>query len=145
VIGPSEILDTEGVFVSGTFAGETSALRAAQKVMSQVTPERLKMFWDMSHDFMKKLEFITAGRLVVQGYGTRIVFRDHDDGETYARYMQEAYKRHRILLGPVLFPKLSWTNHDYSLLITAFESITADVDRVVLEGPKPRPVFKRNA
>lgn len=145
VMGPAEILDTEGVFVSGTFAGETSALRAAQKVMSQVTPERLKMFWDMTHDFMKKLEYITAGRLVVQGYGTRIVFKDHDDGETYARYMQEVYIRHRILLGPVLFPKLSWTNHDYSLLVTAFESVTKDVDHVVLEGPKPRPVFRRNA
>lgn len=145
VLGPAEIMDREGVFVSGTFAGETSALQAGMGILS-ISPSELRQFYAMANDFHNKLTYQLAGKITASGYGTRIVFTSpQDDGLTVAKYMQQMYAEWDILIGPVFFPKVSWTNDTYTKILGATADVMQTIDKVELVGEKPRPVFKRNA
>jgi glutamate-1-semialdehyde aminotransferase len=143
VLGPARIMDMDGVFVSGTFSGETSALRAAQQLMDVVTEDRLRLFWDQANAFQTKLNYNITPAIRAEGYGTRMVLKDDVDGLNVAKLMQEAYRRHRVLFGPVLFPKLTWTAADYTCLLDIITEIVRDLPNITLDGPLPRPVFKR--
>lgn len=143
VVGPAKILDTEGVFVSGTFSGEQSALKAARALMTEVSPNRLKLFWEQANQFQSQANYHCSPAIRAVGYGTRMVLKDEVDGENVAKLMQEAARRHHILFGPVLFPKLSWVGADYTRLLGVMREIVADLPNIKLDGEKPRPVFKR--
>jgi glutamate-1-semialdehyde aminotransferase len=145
VLGPASIMDRHGVFVSGTFAGEESALDAGLATMG-IAPSELRAFWDRANEFHKRLRYIVAGKMEAEGYGTRVVlYSKADDGLTVAKYMQEMYRRHKILIGPVLFPKLTWGALEYTKVLDATLDVMRTIDTVTLDGEKPRPVFKRNA
>lgn len=144
VMGPSSIMDIEGVFVSGTFAGEVTAMQSALSTLSQCTISAVHMFWEQCRNFHNYMRYICGNKMDILGYGTRMVFKSpKDDGLTVAKYMQEMYTRHKILIGPVMFPKITWTGNDFSKISRATEDVIRDIDSVELIGEKPRPIFKR--
>jgi len=143
VMGVSDIMDTRGVFVSGTFSGETSALKAGMAVLDYMTPSLMSSWYGRCNDFMRALQWAVREHIRLEGYGTRIVMKDKVEGSmSVPRYMQEMYSRHRILIGPVLFPRAGW-DREYSQIIDASTDVMKNFNEVKLTGEPPRPVFKR--
>jgi len=143
-MGHKDIMDTEGVFVSGTFSGETSALLAGMEVLDRVTPSVMSFFFARCQDFQTELQWAVKEHISILGYGTRQVLRDKVEGSlAVPRYMQEMWNRHKILIGPVLFPRVGWDTEIYGKIINASEDVMKDFDQVTLNGSAPRPIFKR--
>lgn len=145
VMGCSDIMDTEGVFVSGTFSGETSALESCMGLLAEVGPDRMRQWYGACNDLMVRLQWALKGKIEVVGYGTRMVLRERTPGsDMVPRYMQEMWRRHRILIGPVLFPRFGWDNHCLGKLVYASEDVAKGLEGVELIGRPPSPIFKRN-
>lgn len=71
--GNREIMDTPGWFVSSTFAGELSSIKAALKVIDYLTPERIGTLWEAGGDFQCRFNML-SDKLFLKGIPTKAVF-----------------------------------------------------------------------
>jgi glutamate-1-semialdehyde aminotransferase len=138
--GKKEIMDCP-VFHSYTFAGYPSAIFEAIKTCS-ITPQKMMDFWERGGLFIKEVNELPYDLKLI-GYNTRMVW----DGPIELVYIlwQQMAKKH-ILLGPVLFPRIGWTENDWGrLYYTILQTLQKiKIDDIKLDGPVPEPIFKRN-
>lgn len=101
VAGKAALMDCGEYFVSSTYAGEMLSLAAAKKTMTLLqTKYDISLLWDKGSAFIKKINELLPGKLWIEGYPTRGVFRGDD--VTKALFWQEAC-RAGILFGPSFF------------------------------------------
>jgi len=128
------------VFISGTFFGEVSAIREANKTLDFMTDKRVQKLWDKGLCFQKKLNAITP-ELQLYGLPTRAIWK----GKYILEFCQEMNHK-----GYLLHPKGWFLNHAHTPeVLNEFlkdaRTVLKDCEagRVTLIGKKPQPVFKR--
>ena len=136
--GKKEIMEMPGYFVSGTFFGERSGLEAAHKTLDFLTEDKLEQLWQRGAKFQRCFNMLHKD-VKLYGYPTRAIWR----GGKHLEFIQEMYKR-----GYLLHPKTWFLNFDHTedvlnQFINDAREVCSRLDRVKLNGDKPRPIFKR--
>jgi glutamate-1-semialdehyde 2,1-aminomutase/spore coat polysaccharide biosynthesis protein SpsF len=141
--GREEIMETQGYFISNTHNGELSALEAALKTLDFLSHSVIADLWNRGKSFQDAFNALTQ-KLKIVGYPTRGELRGDDDFK--ALFMQEMCRR------GYFFGRAWFICHAHtSVILGDAIAAAADVVRTIesglvkLEGPPPRPVFKRNA
>jgi glutamate-1-semialdehyde 2,1-aminomutase len=142
IVATSDDFLVPGVFVSSTFGGEQSALRAALSLVRTTSTCDIEKTWDLGMQFQSRVNILAPGVCRLDGYPTRFVWVCDSD-ETKAKIWQSLYLR-GYLAGGAFFPKLSWTEADFANIYEAIKGSIEDIDKTVLMGIPPRPVFRRN-
>ena len=138
--GKREIMDTPGYFVSSTFAGEISAIHAALETIKFLTPDVLTELWAKGERFQKKFNALN-GPVKYCGIPTKMVLEGTEENK--ALYMQEMCKR-GILCGKALHITVAQAEKKLNWMISIAEQVFESIENgLTLEGPIPKPVFKR--
>lgn len=143
--GKAAILDSP-YFVSSTYAGEIYSLiscaTAVQLLMSN-SQYKIEKLWEAGAAFIKKFNTIMDGRVVLEGYPTRGVFKG--DELDVALLRQEACKS-GILLHMSWFYNFPLIREDY-LFFTFLEEFTKNLKggRLKLEGRLPKKPISQGA
>lgn len=141
VAGKSSIMEGSSYFISGTFFGELSGIQAALNTLEFITPKRIQNLWDRGLCFQKKLNAIN-GDLQLYGLPTRAIWR----GKYVLPFIQGMADK-----GYLLHPGVWFLNHTHTATVLnqflknarwVLDEIEAG--RIRLNGPEPKPVFKRN-
>lgn len=138
--GKYEVMNCGEYFVSSSFAGETISLAAAKSTMEQLQKRYdLKHLWEKGLEFQQKFNALWPGKLTIDGYPTRGVFKG--DTLTKALFWQEACKA-GILFGPSWFYNFPLIDESFSVLGTCEDIITRIKNgSVTLEGELPASPF----
>jgi glutamate-1-semialdehyde 2,1-aminomutase len=138
--GRKDIMECGEYFVSSTFAGETLSLSAALKVMSLITSKyRVDDLWAAGAQFQKKFNALMPGKLWIEGYPTRGVFKG--DELIKALFWQECAKA-GILFGPSWFFNFAHIDVTDQVINTADDILKRiQVGAVQLEGQLPTSPF----
>ncbi len=140
--GRSDIMETEGYFVSGTFFGELSGIESALATLNWLTADKIMDLWKRGEDFIKRFNDI-ADIIQLEGYPTRCIWK----GEPLfiATFCQQMQKR-----GYLLHPRVWFIRHDHDNLTNSkfISQAKACIEEIVekniqLKGPMAEPVFKR--
>lgn len=142
IIGGSEaIMETPDYFLSGTFFGDTAALKAALKTLDFLTEERLQALWDNGIEFQKEMNSIDS-RIQLKGLPTRGVWA----GPWEWVFKQEMANK-GYLLGKAWFLNFYHTEEILGKFLADAQKVVDDIkaEKVVFQGEIPQPVFKRHA
>jgi len=140
--GRADIMETPDYFVSSTFGGEVNSLISASALLERLTEERLDRFWDLGGWFIDSFNKIgKEANVQIFGYNTRGELR----GENSYLFMQEMIKK-GYLFGKAFFLSLMHTRPMLEKCLADASETISDiiVGKVKFEGPKPKPIFKRN-
>lgn len=136
--GRSDIMETPGYFISGTFFGCVDGLNAAIETLDFLTEEKLEQFWHRGAKFQRCLNILHKD-VRLYGYPTRAVWK----GEKHLEFIQEMWKR-----GYLLHPKCWFLNFDHTeeilnQFINDAREVCKTLDTVKLYGERPKPIFQR--
>ena len=141
VAGREDILDDREVFVSSTYAGETTPLIAGQTAMGLLQKKsdfNLNYLLEKGKEFMK--EFNAPGGVQIEGYGTRGTFTG--TMEERALFCQEM-ARANVLFHPSTwffnFPLIDVMDDVLNIVSAVKDKIAAG--KVELEYPLPESPF----
>jgi glutamate-1-semialdehyde 2,1-aminomutase len=141
IIGGRKEIMNKPVFISYTFAGFPEAIDRALFVCTTSNDDILKL-WETSGKFIHEFNEFSFG-VKLKGYNTRCIW----DGprELVYTFWQEMLKK-KVFLGPVFFPKLTWTEEIFKSLLITFSECIHDIksNNITLSGHMPEPIFKRN-
>jgi glutamate-1-semialdehyde aminotransferase len=141
IIGGSRDIMNCPVFHSYTFAGFPLSIDSAIKTVKIVDKE-IDKFWEISGKFMDDFNRLPH-RLKLNGYNTRGVWTG-TDALKYTFWQQML--KSGYLIGPAFFPRIRWTEENFSDLLSASRRALEDIEKnhIELEGEIPQPIFKRN-
>jgi len=138
--GLSSIMDTPDYFISGTFFGETQAIKEALKTLDFLSETKLQEFWNRGRCFQKNFNALTSF-IQLQGLPTRAVWK----GKWHLPFIQEMNRR-----GYLLHPKCWFLNfeHDEDILNKFMNNARCVIKnlamgKIKLIGKEPQPIFKR--
>jgi glutamate-1-semialdehyde 2,1-aminomutase len=138
--GSGRFMDGHEYFVSSTFAGERLSLAAALKTMELLQNKYpIQDLWDAGAKFQRRFNELEPGKLWIEGYGTRGVFKG--DEMIKALFWQEACKA-GLLFGPswfINFKHLEVSDQVLSVCEDIFRRIR--LGGVKLEGELPKSPF----
>jgi glutamate-1-semialdehyde 2,1-aminomutase len=140
--GRKDVMSNPDYFVSSTFAGERTSIRAAIALFSMLKENslyRIDNLWAEGQIFQERFNSACKGVVQIQGYPTRGVIVGDDFIK--ALFFQEAVKA-KILFGPSFFFNFDHIRYKEGVL-SALGDITNRIKRgeVQLEGKMPRPPF----
>ena len=141
IVATSDEWLTKGVFVSSTFGGEQKALREAIKNVRKTSECDIDKTWNLGMAFQAKVNHFAPDICRLRGYPTRFVWECESE-TTKAKIWQSMYKK-GFLCGAAFFPKLSWIEHDFDTIYIAIRESIEEVNKTILMGIPPQPVFKR--
>ena len=140
--GGTDIMETEGYFVSGTFFGELSGITAALDTLDFLSSHKINELWKRGQETITHFNGI-SDRIQLRGYPTRCVWEG--DPLFIAIFCQQMQGR-----GFLLHPRCWLISHSHTSTINAHfideskqcisEIVAKDIR---LEGALPEPVFKR--
>jgi glutamate-1-semialdehyde aminotransferase len=138
--GQIDVMSGNEYFASGTFAGERDALGAALKTIELLHNKYpIQTLWDAGEKFQRRFNELDPGRVSIEGYGTRGVFRG--DELAKALFWQEACK------AGIFFGSSWFINFMHIDLLDQVLSVCDDIFRrirlggVTLEGELPKSPF----
>lgn len=141
--GRAEIMDTPDYFVSSTFAGEMSAIKAGLRTIDYLTLERLNDLWRRGGEFKTRVNAISKN-IQLYGINTKAIWKAADD-KYKALFFQEMCKR-GFLIGKAWHMLFCHTDRLCDLFVQGMKEVIKLIEdgEVKLEGDLPREVFKRN-
>ena len=142
VVGGSRaVMDTPDYFVSSTFAGEVSSLRACERVLDYMSDGVLAELWERGKAFQAKFNALCPDIQLV-GIPTRATWQG--DEAKVNLFWQEMCKR-RYLLGKAWFLHVNHTPAILAKFLVDAKEAIADIQagKVKLEGKPRQEMFKR--
>jgi len=138
--GISDVMDTDGWFISYTYAGYYPAINAAYNHVMSIDRDDIMNLWNRGGRFIERFNKITP-EIQLHGYPTRCVWVGDD---TYkAIFWQEMCKR-KYLLGKAFFLRHDHTEDVLNEFISVSRECVGLIDSgATLDGDLPREVFKR--
>jgi glutamate-1-semialdehyde 2,1-aminomutase len=139
--GKAKILDGN-YFVSSTYAGEILPLVACKATTDLILNNqqyKIDKLWEQGAQFIRRFNNIMSGRIELEGYPTRGVFKGSD--LDVALFRQEACKA-KILLHKSWFYNFALMREDY-LFFTFLQEFSKNLrqGQVKLEGVMPKSPF----
>lgn len=141
--GRSKVMDTP-YFVSSTYAGEILSMVATKKVCDLLVSSssyRLDKLWEEGERFMAKFNEMGEGRIAIEGYPTRGVFKA--EAKIKALFFQEAVKS-GFLFCNSWFYNFGLVAYDFSFF-SFFKSFMdrLKLGKLKLEGAMPVSPFSQ--
>lgn len=139
--GRADMMDTPGWFVSGTHAGELSAINKAIDTLQYLDRHPIDELWAAGQSFKDRFNAITP-RIQLYGLPTRSIWKAESE-EYKALFWQECCKR-GILFGAgwwITFAHIGKVSDD--TLEICKQAVQAIEGGARLDGKIPSPVFKR--
>jgi glutamate-1-semialdehyde 2,1-aminomutase len=140
--GKKKIMDTEGWFISTTFAGEARPLISAIDFLEEISHEKIMNLWHrgiwFKHEFNK-----LSPKLQLHGIPTRLTWVAGND-EFKWLFWQEMCKRH-YLFGVNCMLTLAHSRKLLVGLLADAKDVVKNINtgKVKLEGKAPQPAFVR--
>jgi glutamate-1-semialdehyde 2,1-aminomutase len=139
--GKREIMDTVGIFISTTFAGQATPIIEALKIVSNINPER---HWEKCENFIRKFNKISP-QIQISGIPTRCTWEG--DNKLISTFWENMGKR-GYLLGRCFFIPYETTKQSNSILKTFLIDSKDIINKIencqlTLQGLESSPAFKR--
>lgn len=141
--GPTKIMNTDGYFVSTTFASERTAIDEALITIEQITPKKLQKLWDLGTQFQIDMnEVLKPINVKMTGIGSRAIFEGDEDKLNL--FWQEACRR-GFLFGKSWFLTMAHTEEVLQKTVKVCEEVVEYLlyNNPKLEGEPRKEVFKR--
>lgn len=138
VVGVTNTIRTDGVFVSTTFAGEREPLRRAIAYLDLITPAMLDDLWQIANLLRETFNTLHPG-VQLEGY-TRMQFTG--DKELIDKFWERMVQKGH-LLGKCFFIGLQHQEYHIMQFIEDARACLDGIEQYTLQGKPSRPAFKR--